>query len=270
MLSKLIKHDLKYSAKTFLAMSVMAVALAWILFFVMGIGDEDTPLTIVITIVMVLSYVAIGIASITQIFQFYNQSMFSNAGYLTFTLPVKRSSVFASKIIVSMIWVLFAILTVFVIIILAWFMAEGAEAVDLRSFFGADMLVGMTPAILSALLLVVTMFFCITLSRSVFMGKKIHGVISGVIGFGFAFLSFWLMDVLTSRYTIIEAQEIPMDNGIIVFNASTPMTGLQYGRIVIAENGAFFDVFQLGLLIGLSALVIAATYYLLKKRVSLR
>jgi len=296
MLSKLIKHDLSYSAKPFLAMAVIAVALTAIMFLVPETIGEDMPFGMIVMIVASLSFVGIGIASIVQIFQFYSQSMFSNAGYLTFTLPAKRSLVYASKLIVSMIWVFLAIATVFVIIVMLWFITEGTMANDFWDMFNLPILINIMTIVLTAMFLIATMFFCITLSHSIFVGKKIHGVISGVIGFAYTWLNFWLIDLLSRRYTYSSAHEITVPHGsgtdTFTIYRDIPMTGIRYGRIVVGEvygvtfggfsdgdtlnvtssiaEPVFIDIFQIGLIAGLSALAIAVTYYLLKKRVSLR
>jgi hypothetical protein len=53
-----------------------------------------------------------------------------------------------------------------------------------------------------------------------------------------------------------------------------PLVGLQYGRIVIDQNilgqPVYIDIFLVAFTLAAAAIAIAATHYLLKKRISLQ
>ncbi len=97
MLRKLIKHEVLFGYKTFLAcMAMMAV-------FGMHIGDMSVPNGIFEELVVMVPYFVGGIFLVTMIRSYYS-SLFSSQGYLTLTLPVKLSTTVFVKTLVTVVW----------------------------------------------------------------------------------------------------------------------------------------------------------------------
>ncbi len=108
MLKKLLKYDFKaifkywwIAALTTLLLSVLGGACLHLLTY-----DREFPGIVYTTIIFVLlfvlfSYAAFSILSSILVFIRYYKNFFTDEGYLTFTLPVRRSQLLNSKLIAS-------------------------------------------------------------------------------------------------------------------------------------------------------------------------
>lgn len=109
MLKKLLKYDLKAINKYFMPMSIFFLAYSLIatLFFQIGNDKSKSELHHLIVILIIAAFIIMIIAYcvITQgliVVNFF-KSMVTDTGYLTHTLPVKKSTLILSKTIASMI-----------------------------------------------------------------------------------------------------------------------------------------------------------------------
>lgn len=108
MLSKLLKYDFKAVFKYWWIAAVSSVALSLIGGTCWSILESDRNLPTVVTvlsvlgiILVVLGYVAFAILSAILIYLRFYKNFFTDEGYLTFTLPVKRADLLNSKLIMS-------------------------------------------------------------------------------------------------------------------------------------------------------------------------
>ena len=108
MLKKLIKYDYKAVLKYWWIAALSSLAFAFVGGGCITILNSDKELTgnalVLATLGMVLviiSFVAFILLSEIFIFLRFYKNLFTDEGYLTFTLPVKRSSILSSKLIVS-------------------------------------------------------------------------------------------------------------------------------------------------------------------------
>ena len=108
MLKKLLKYDFKAVIKYWWIAALSSVALSliggWCITIFTNEKELPPALYIVATllmIVVVLGFSAFAILSTILIFSRFYKNFFTDEGYLTFTLPVKRSSLLNSKLIVS-------------------------------------------------------------------------------------------------------------------------------------------------------------------------
>jgi hypothetical protein len=243
MLIKQLKYDLSFSKTAFFAMAAITVGIASILRLTMF--AEDGGLTQdAVQIAALLILFGVGIACVMQIFQFFSKNFFGDIGYLMLTLPVRRAKLLISKVIVSVVWFNFMLLAGAV----AWYIAaltqlDGGILYIFRSI-GARHVIAIVEINMIALFFMSVMFFAITLSHSVISGRRVHGIISGVIALLYTGLYFWLDALLRVRNNV--------------------------GRIPIGDGSLYFDIFNFGLHVGLCLLALCMTYYLLKKRTSLR
>ena len=108
MLKKLLKYDFK---SVFKYLWVAALS-SFVLSFVGGgcitlLNTERElpqlvyPFTIIALILVVLSFVVFSVLSIILVFARFYKNFFTDEGYLTFTLPVKRTQLLNSKLIMS-------------------------------------------------------------------------------------------------------------------------------------------------------------------------
>lgn len=124
MLGKLIKHEWKAVSKVLALLHLLLIAMAVVGKILLSIEvlKEEWLLWGTLMTVYVISIMAICIG--TQIFmavRFY-KNMYTDEGYLSFTLPVKPWEHLLSKTIVSAIWILidFIVLVVSIIILVAY------------------------------------------------------------------------------------------------------------------------------------------------------
>lgn len=112
MFGKLLKHDFLAIARKAIPLSIAALVGAIIGGISMNLlnntGAENNPLLDVLlslgsaaSVIMIIAAV-IGIQIF--IYSHFYQNLFTDEGYLTFTLPVKRSSILLSKTLNAIIW----------------------------------------------------------------------------------------------------------------------------------------------------------------------
>jgi hypothetical protein len=226
---------------------------------------------------MMLMIVGVGIASVTQIFQFFNKNFFSESGHLMLTLPVGRFGLLISKVLISIIWFNFMLAVAAVSISLMWNTAVAATPHRTNIFdgVGAMELQMLMEANVLAFFAITLLFFCMAFARSTFMGKRVHGVVAGVVGLVYGWLYFWAHMAMGRRSMEMVTNEfVTYDGRVAIWNTYMPKVGLQYGRISLYEfdTGAvmYLDIFQIGLVLVMGIAAIVATYYPLKRRVSLK
>ncbi|MDW2799490.1 hypothetical protein RZO55_18105 [Clostridium boliviensis] len=117
MLGKLIRHELKATARYFLPLFLIAIALTPITRFTLWIGNYPPILQFIPTVIVFL-YVAtliiVASASILLIIHRFYKSMVTDEGYLMHTLPVSTESHIISKLTVASIWTVSSWLVIFI------------------------------------------------------------------------------------------------------------------------------------------------------------
>lgn len=121
MLKKLIKYDYKAVLKYWWIAALSSLAFAFVGGGCITILNSEKELTgnalVLATLGMVLviiSFVAFILLSEIFIFLRFYKNLFTDEGYLTFTLPVKRSSILSSKLIVSITTMMATFITLIV------------------------------------------------------------------------------------------------------------------------------------------------------------
>ena len=107
MFGKLCKYEWRYMLRIFLPMWALVLVLSVVNRYTLYI-DSTSPLSSKIVTLALLALVfacgALGIVAIVMIVQRFYQGLLKDEGYLMFTLPVSRSQLIWSKLIVSMAW----------------------------------------------------------------------------------------------------------------------------------------------------------------------
>ena len=270
MFIKTLKYDFLFSRDIFLGMAAIMVALSVILRFTV-VDPQDNTLGWLFFAVFLLC----GIVTVAQVMQFFYKNFFDDTGYLMFTLPVKRLPLFASKVVVSFVWLNLMLLSAFI-----------AGSILTSSFGGIidaislELLNVLIEANLIAMFLTLTLYFVVTLANSSVRRWHIHRGIAVAVGFLYVWLFFWLYAALGERYiewgTTSLGQVRRYDAlGEYIgtydhFTINRPIVGLNVGRIPFGDgHHAFFDIYRWGLGFIFCVVAFLVTYYLLKKRVSL-
>ena len=130
MLGKLMKHECKQSARS--VMLIYASAAAVILFVFFGMLTKITWIGILGSVVLYIVALVGVIMTLVSIIKNFYDTLYSNQGYLSFTLPVKGSNLLLSKVLVSVLWIILsfalAALCFLVIAMNAKATAEGSMA----------------------------------------------------------------------------------------------------------------------------------------------
>ncbi len=101
MLGKLIKHELRHSARYHFAILIATAAIT----VVVSLSLITQSGRFLATFGLVITGFATIIVTLVSIIKNFYDTIFSRLGYLTMTLPVKGSQLLLSKIIVAIIWV---------------------------------------------------------------------------------------------------------------------------------------------------------------------
>jgi len=272
MFLKLLKYDFMFSAKTFSALGGIAFGVVIIIALTHRVSDGGGVESLLIGISSLLA-VGLGIACIAEIFRFYIRSFFTKAGYLTFTMPVGRGKQLLSKIVVSLVWFLLAFVATGVALAIFALIATGIQLSDVADIFTITLFVNIIEITQIAIFAICLLFACITLANSVLANRRVHGIISGFLGFGVTFLFSWMQGALAGRFWDIQHFTQNINGHPSSWRGYRPLVGWQYGRIPLESYrplSVFIDIFSLGATLAVCAALVALTYYLLKKRISLR
>lgn len=107
MLGRLLKYELKATARIFIPIYLIVIAANLIYLLGQSAGDDYIVAKVIMTIAISLGYVAtLMVWLYTAVGRFY-QSMFTDEGYLTHSLPVSVHRLIVSKLMISIFWYLF-------------------------------------------------------------------------------------------------------------------------------------------------------------------
>ncbi|MBR5438584.1 MAG: hypothetical protein IKV21_06665 [Clostridia bacterium] len=126
MLGKLIRHELRHSARYTMSIYIAVVALSAI----MGLSllSSATWMGVMSCVALyVAGFVAVIVTLVSVIKNFYD-TLFGRQGYLTLTLPVKCSTLLISKVMVSFIWIVASFALMAGTLILIFFYAKEKSA----------------------------------------------------------------------------------------------------------------------------------------------
>ena len=226
MLKKLLRYDFKSILKFWWIAAVSTLGLAFIGGWSISIFDNQKELPqmlyVVATlaaIIAVLGGVAFAIMTIIILFSRFYKNFFTDEGYLTFTLPVKRSSLLNSKLITSIATVLITGLIIIVDIIIALCIAYYKEIFTKEFFevlgeaikeyfedYGAYAVYSIVQIIVSAILTVaISVLFatcCITIASIIAKKAKvitaiaIYYVANSTVIFGLVMYNLFAMGTL--------------------------------------------------------------------------
>jgi len=128
MLGKLLKYELKHSARY--VMVIYACAGVTTVFMLLGMLVKSTRMTVIGSIVLEFVGVAAILMTLISVIKNFYDTLYGKQGYLSFTLPVKCSTMLFSKALISFFWIilsglLMALITV-IIFVNANYRSDGA------------------------------------------------------------------------------------------------------------------------------------------------
>lgn len=137
MLGKLIKYEFKNKFKL-----MLSIYGAFILVTIFGClsatylqkGMSPNALSILILVFYGLSFFALYLSTIIYLGLDLNKTLFSAQGYLTYTLPAKRSEILNAKLLSSILWLLSTVIILAVSLTILIFCAIGSEFPSFQEF----------------------------------------------------------------------------------------------------------------------------------------
>lgn len=274
MLKKLLRYDFKsvfkywwIAAITSFALSFVGGACITVLNTERELPQLVYPFTIIGLILVVISFVVFSILSVILVFARFYKNFFTDEGYLTFTLPVKRTQLLNSKLIMS-VATLFITAAVCMINILTMLCIGFADVVFSRTFWegfgnvinaiideiGAYLIVYVVEfliiMVLSVTFSTLFLFCCITIASIITKKAKvitaigIYYVANGMFSFaGQMFVLFGIRGLANWLY------ELPADSARIV------------GTLILLGLICFFGVF--------CALLYTLQYWMIDRKLNL-
>ena len=148
MFGKLLKNDFTHYFKLWLVGAVTALALSFVggvclrnrnmLYGIDGpIGVIIAMMATMVMIVSVLSIFAFTVLSTVLICMRYAKNCYSDEGYLTFTLPAKRSTIFNAKFVTGFLYNLMAVMVAAICFLI--FLGIGIPEAVSDMFYALDM-----------------------------------------------------------------------------------------------------------------------------------
>ncbi|GAB6151226.1 ABC transporter permease [Clostridium novyi] len=260
-MGKLIKYELKGNYKTFCALFAIIILLQGL--FLTRIGHWQSGSIIGIT---VLVNTILFITVLIFVEKSFANEIYEDRGYLTFTLPVSGYKVLGSKIIIGVLWFLisgFISFISFKTIINALSGEDLIKILSSRIDIKQFVLIGIIYAIIVLIMLLLTIYFSITLTRVAYKGKKISGFIGFIVfivlNFVISYISYKVGDVFPHEMKIsLDMVNSLGSTGII--NDGTITITPEYFTINIARS-IYMLVVYIGMFFG--------TGYLLENKMNI-
>lgn len=135
MLFKLIKHEIKHSVRYTLSIYCAVIAVA----VVMGLSllADSTVIGSLGCFALFITGIATVVVTLVSVVKSFNDTLYSRQGYLTFTLPVKCSTLLFSKVLVSFLWIVVSFVIMASTYILIFFYAKERTEGLLDTLVGA-------------------------------------------------------------------------------------------------------------------------------------
>ncbi|MDP4121082.1 MAG: hypothetical protein Q8876_08545 [Bacillota bacterium] len=267
MFGKLLKHEFKATSRI-----IPFIYLALIFFTAIACISYKLKMNGLISL-SVLFMVLVGIAAIiitlvTCIMRFH-KSMFGNEGYLSNTLPVKKSELLATKTITSFVWYILSFLIWFMCFFLFLSLVSNDLYSQILSILPFSVLIQFIAVIGGMLLLqsiyfIAQIYFCITLSNTKKFQQK--GVAMGFVFYIAIYIINSIISGLLEMYVPLGIKLTP--NGVALTFESMIDTVKAAGSSVNTTTSTFFELSNLSFgicNIGFELLATIALFWIITK-----
>lgn len=159
MLGKLMKYELKATARTFLPLYFILLGVACIHRFLgreNGVFYNLNKIGNFTTVILIALFIAIGVLTLVVTIQRFSKNLLGDEGYLMFTLPTSSRKLILSKIIIGMIWTIAStVISILTFIILV----AGKEFIEELSYVLKELKYILQTAQIESLVLAAQMLF---------------------------------------------------------------------------------------------------------------
>ena len=122
MLGKLLKHEFKNSARY--VMAIYACTAAVLAVMAVALLIKITWLSVAASVILYFAGLLVVIMTLVAVIKNFYDTLYTNQGYLSFTLPVKCSTLLVSKVIVSFVWIIASIVALGLIFLVIFLNAK--------------------------------------------------------------------------------------------------------------------------------------------------
>lgn len=273
MLGKLIKHEIKHSARY--TMVIYAAVVAAIAVMGLSLLTGSTWLGVVSCFALyVVGFAAVVVTLVSVIKNFYD-TLFSRQGYLTLTLPVKGSTLLISKIIVSFLWIIVSFVAMGLTFLVIFYYGKKQSNGAIESLWSVISMSGLLEALPSASVIIkfvavmVVMaiatiityvgyvYFTVTLANTRLLQNhpKLFG---GLIFFGIVMV----VNTISTKLTEV----LPLTVNVSTTSVYFSFTQMGYEADVLLSYGIGGTIFSALVAVGL----LFATGYILEHKVNLK
>jgi hypothetical protein len=253
MLGKLLKYELKSTARTFIPLYIAIILVSIVQGF--SLNAEMFKIQGIATMLLGALFIALFVINIIVIVQRFKKNLLEDEGYLMFTLPVSPQMLILSKYIVPVIWTVLSGLVAMLVFTLAAFISSNGD-IKIVEVFNALFQAMREIRVLSVLALILCEYsiFIFTIYTSLSLGQlpifNKHRTAASLI-------SFFVINAIISTIQanlnlyINSGVEIGSIGGVLLTNSS---------------NGLFANiVISLVIVVGL----FTAISYILKNKLNL-
>ncbi len=262
MLGKLLKYDFKNLYKTLLPIYLITLVIT-ILTVILNNLSDTSNLFSTLNGLMILSYVVILMVLVIGTFFLSIRDFYldfaTERGYLTNTLPVKKSTIITSKFITSIVTMLSSLVVMFIsIIILIIGSGEWTSFVDGIIYFFKDI---PGDAVVMLILMTVLMIAAYISGLAVCYLSIALGQLKNNNKLGFSFLAYIVIYIIYEMYFTF---------ALTFIGAISPdfVRSLDSEVGVIASVNILFGIL-IGLVIIITAIITPITNYILKNKLNL-
>lgn len=128
MLGKLIKHELKQTVRSVSTIYIILAVISAALLISSMIGLN--VFKALANTALFIGTVVMAVMTLVAIIKNFSDTLYGRQGYLSFTLPVKGSSLLLSKIIVSAVWLLCAVILMVLVYIVMYISMTGENGIE--------------------------------------------------------------------------------------------------------------------------------------------
>ena len=162
MLRKLIKYDLKWHNRVFIPLYLISLLFAVLTRCLYEIGKNSMVIHIISLVFAGITYALLAnvlINSITRVVAKFVRNIYKDESYLTHTLPVERNTIFLSKILVSIIYMIISIIIIFLSLFIILYTPDNFESLKQGLKITANMYNSSVIIILFSLVVTLTLEF---------------------------------------------------------------------------------------------------------------
>jgi len=178
MLKKLMKYELKATARYFLPL-YLAILILSLFMGLRGFGGSFLPiLDVLLPAILGITFVGLMVMTFILIVTRFDKNLLGDEGYLMFTLPAKASTLISAKLLTAMLW-LFSTFLVFLLSIIFITIREIFEAlrfIDVDPLLVVLFLLVMIVSVVQSILHIYASL-SIAQSRSITKNRILGGII---------------------------------------------------------------------------------------------